>query len=267
MLHLTAERLAALADEEPTMLEAAHLAACPECCRERSAQQRLVALAAEERARIAPPLTSWETLAPALARVRAEATSPSSSGGDSRSAAPDATVLRFAPPAQRGGGAMVAARRWGLRAAAAVALLGAGAMAGRVTAPESPQVVVEGTPVAPPTGAAGVDLVTNPVTRFSSLDEALRSLEAAERTYQQAMVYIAAHDTSASPVDAAELYRARLAALDRVMAATQEAMQETPLSAVDPVLNRTYMTTANAREATLRELRTKLPPGVRMNRY
>ena len=41
MSHLSTERLAALADEEPTAPEAAHLAACGECSRERAAYRTL----------------------------------------------------------------------------------------------------------------------------------------------------------------------------------------------------------------------------------
>ena len=258
MLHLTAERLAALADEEPTLVEAAHLAACPECCRERSAYQRVVALAAEERTRIAPPLTSWESLGPAVARMRAEQSAE-------QAAESDGTVLPFEAPVRRGGG-MAAARRWGLRAASAIALIGAGAVAGRMTAPAAP---AEGTTVvidSPPSvyGPVGNEKVR---LSFPSNEAALQALENAEHVYQQATAYLVQHDSSATPIDAAELYRARLAALDRVMAATQEAMEETPLSAVDPVLNHTLLTTRGAREATLQELRRQLPPGYDIRRF
>lgn len=270
MLHLTAERLAALADEEPTMLEAAHLAACPECCRERSAHQRLVALAAEERTRIAPPLTRWESLGPALARMRAE------ERGDTEVATvDDPQVVPIAAAAGRRSGGWSRARVWGLRAASALVLLGAGAVAGRMSAaPERrsapEETVASGADLTPAPGRARDILITLPKSapiEFASSEEALRAMELAEHLYQQSQSYLVEHDTSSAPVDAAELYRARLAALDRVMQATQEALQETPLTAVDPTLNRYYKMTADAREATLRELRAKLPPGYDMKRF
>ena len=66
MLHLSSERLAELADGEPTVAEAEHLAACAICATERSAHQRLLSLAGGERGRIAPPLTEWATLSQQL---------------------------------------------------------------------------------------------------------------------------------------------------------------------------------------------------------
>src|SRR5919112_6882893 len=67
MSHLSTERLAALGDEEPTAAEAAHLAACAECARERAAYRTLVAMAHAERDAIGIPLTRWESIAGALA--------------------------------------------------------------------------------------------------------------------------------------------------------------------------------------------------------
>src|SRR5215213_2578221 len=66
MLHLSSERLAELADGEPTIAEAEHLAACAICATERSAHQRLLTLAGDERDRIAPPLTNWASLSARL---------------------------------------------------------------------------------------------------------------------------------------------------------------------------------------------------------
>ena len=42
MLHLDPERLAALAEDQPTHEEAAHLAACAACAREQAAYEELV---------------------------------------------------------------------------------------------------------------------------------------------------------------------------------------------------------------------------------
>src|ERR1051325_9010208 len=67
MSHLSPERLAALIDEQPTAAELAHLAACPPCSRERGAYEALAAMAQSGTA-IGQPLTSWQKLAPALAK-------------------------------------------------------------------------------------------------------------------------------------------------------------------------------------------------------
>jgi len=70
MSHLSSERLAELADGEPTVAEAEHLAACAICAAERSAHRRLLSMALDERDRIAPPLTEWSTLAAKLREQR-----------------------------------------------------------------------------------------------------------------------------------------------------------------------------------------------------
>jgi len=65
--HLPAERLAALADDELTTSEAAHVAECSSCVAEISAHRRLLRAAREEAQIPSVPLTRWETLAPQLA--------------------------------------------------------------------------------------------------------------------------------------------------------------------------------------------------------
>jgi len=67
MSHLSTERLAALGDEAPTPVEAAHLATCEACAREHAAYRALVAMAHEERGAIGIPLTRFEAIASALA--------------------------------------------------------------------------------------------------------------------------------------------------------------------------------------------------------
>lgn len=65
--HLSAERLAALADDELTTGEAAHVAECPSCVAEIGAHRRLLRAARDEAQIPSVPLTRWETLAPQLA--------------------------------------------------------------------------------------------------------------------------------------------------------------------------------------------------------
>jgi hypothetical protein len=67
MSHLSPERLAALIDEQPTAAELAHLAGCRPCSRERGAYEALASMAKTGPA-IGQPLTSWDRLAPALAK-------------------------------------------------------------------------------------------------------------------------------------------------------------------------------------------------------
>src|SRR5688500_8741129 len=123
MLHLSSERLAELADGEPTVAEAEHLAACAICATERGAHQRLLSLAGDERSRIAPTLTDWTTLS---ARLRDDGILVAA--GES-TATMDAVVVPFVAP-RRHRGAWLA----GLRVAAGIVLaLGFGAP-GRVSA-------------------------------------------------------------------------------------------------------------------------------------
>jgi hypothetical protein len=108
MSHLSPERLAALLDEQPTAAELAHLAACRPCSRERGAYEALAAMSRTGPS-LGQPLTTWNTLAPALAK--------------------DGIIEA---------GSRLAWRSWisrGLQAAAAVLLLAGGTALGRITAP------------------------------------------------------------------------------------------------------------------------------------
>src|SRR5215204_3817052 len=118
MSHLSTERLAALGDEEPTAAEAAHLVACADCTRERSAYRTLVAMARTERDAIGIPLTRWESIAGAMA---AEQSTPMPRlVADDQVAAPRGRAVRV--------------MRMPMRAAAGFLLLAGGAIAGRLSA-------------------------------------------------------------------------------------------------------------------------------------
>ena len=65
--HPPPERLAALADEPPTPVEARHLAGCLSCRAEVESYQSLLALARAERDRLSEPLTDWKSLSGVLA--------------------------------------------------------------------------------------------------------------------------------------------------------------------------------------------------------
>jgi len=264
MSHLPTERFAALADDTPTSAERLHLAECAACRRECEAHVRLRALAAGEWARIAPPLTSWSAIADQL---RSEGI--------------------VTTPAGRGGAVLRAAARWGMRAAAAALLVAGGAAAGRWSAGAAPLPGVlpgEGRAVAAADGAepavagelaldaadlagrAGDSLTMFAgATTFGSSAEALAALAAAERQYQSAVAFLVQQDSSARLAESGPAaYRMRLAALDEVTAAAREALYEAPH---DPLINRYYLATVGAREATLRQLNTSLPVGTEINRF
>lgn len=255
MSHLSTDRLAALGDEPPTAAEAAHLAACAECTRERNAYRALVAMAHAERAAIALPLTRWDSIAAALAAEE----SP--------------VPVKRTPP-------RIAARatpRWPLQVAAGLLLVAGGAVLGRIgtgdpalpggsaSAPPSTATAPAATAAAP----AG-NTTASPATRlaadteFASIEEARAAQARSELLYQQAAAYLAQHDAASLGDDSPGAYRSRLAALDRVISTTREALREAPH---DPVINGYYLTTINQRDATLRQLNTTLPASLRLGRF
>ena len=248
MLHLPAERLIELGESEPTNTELAHLGACAECERERRAYRALRELAVTEAARDVAPLTSWESLSAAL-RDEGLLTRKS------------AQVLTLTPP---GTPAVARPRRWNagawaLRAAAALLLVAGGVVIGKSTASvETAQ---------PQTTAAAADPTLGTVANFAgsytSNAEALAALYRAQREYERAATYLMTNNPVADETEP-DVYRARLAALDNVMQASMTALEDAP---ADPVINRYYIAAAGARESTLRQLQTSLPPGSRIDSF
>jgi hypothetical protein len=230
MLHLSPERLAALADSEPTMAESEHLAGCALCARERIAYRSLLAHAVAERTRDALPLTRWDAVARAVR---------------------DEGIFTSARLTRRGS-------PWWLRAAAAVVLVAGGVAVGRatVTIPAAP--AIAGT-----FGTAG-DTVDDGSATFASRTEALAAMARSENLYQQAAAFLVERDSSEREIDDSQVYRRRLAALDEVAATTEAALRDAPY---DPVINRYYLTALGARQATLRQLRSALPDGEQLYRY
>ncbi len=123
------------------------------------------------------------------------------------------------------------ARQW-LRVAAALALLVGGAAAGRLS-------------VETVSAHAG--------ETFVSVGQANDVLNTAQRSYENASLWLAANDTT---VRSSDVYRARLAALDQMMTASRAALRDAPQ---DPVLNHYYLAAYTAREATLQQLGGTLP--------
>jgi hypothetical protein len=241
MQHLSTDRLAALGDEQPTPGEAAHLASCAACAREQSAFRLLVAMAHAEQGAIGLPLTRWDDLASALA-------------ADTPASAPD--VIDIAVRRRR-------AARWPMQAAAGLLLLAGGAMLGRASAGAS-LLPADGTSVASNTPASTTLDQRAGDSAFTSVADARRAQQHYELLYQQAAAFLAEHDSTGLGQENPVAYRSRLAALDRVISTTREAMREAPH---DPVINGYYLTTLGQREATLRQLNTALPASLRLDSY
>lgn len=229
MLHLDPERLAALAEDQPTHDEAAHLAACPECAREQAAYEELVAMAARERHTVlARPLTEWRSLS---ARLTDES-------------------VRIAPAPGRG-----LPRAW-MQIAAGLVIAASGLFVGRATAART-------TTSAPPpaqASSAGTDASRAP----ASVEDAMALMRRAESDYRLAAAFVVAHDTSMHGDAGIDRYRQRLAALDRVSDAALAAANQAP---ADPVINQYLISARTAREVTLQQLNGSLPAGMSLSSY
>ncbi len=261
MLHLSSERLAELADGEPTVAEAEHLAACAICAAERSAHQRLLSMALDERDRIAPPLTQWSTLA---ARLREQGIIADDYAVPVPGTGETSVVPVPQPRPHR--------RAWlvGLRVAAGLVFAaGFGALgrmsAGATPAPSAKDVatlasrIFRGSAVGVMPSVFGVQ--SSP---FNSVEEALATLETSQRNYDRAVAFIAAHDSTVQSPEAGDVFRTRLAALDEMAETSRQALSVAP---TDPVLNQYYLSTLGAREVTLRQLGSVLTPGKRLSRF
>jgi hypothetical protein len=239
MSHLHPERLAALADGDPTAAEAAHLSSCSACAYEMAAHRRLLMLAWRERETLSAPLASWETLAGSLR---------------------DEGLIRDARSAQLG----TALRSpWWLQAAAAVVLLAGGMAIGRLAVPAFVGNETATTAGRVPSGQRDPRLASNADTMitFRSTGEAISVLQRAERDYRLAMMYLSGQDTVTRVADDPAIYRARLAALDEMAGVALDAVHQAPQ---DPLMNRYYLSTLGARDATLRQLGEKLPQNVQL---
>ena len=243
MSHLHPERLAALADSDPTAAEAAHLSSCSSCAHEVAAHRRLLMLTWQERDTLSAPLASWESLSDSLRSeglLRGTATTAGGGGGGTRGGG-------FRSP-------------WWVQAAAAVVILAGGMHIGRMTTATS------GATTAASQQTANSRLASNADTTvaFSSPAEAISVLQRAERDYRQAMMYLAGQDTVTRVADDPDIYRARLAALDEMAGVALDAVHQAPQ---DPLMNSIYLNTLGTRDATLRQLGEKLPENARLGGF
>ena len=251
MLHLSPERLAALADDEPTGAEATHLAACARCAGERSAHRRLLVLAQHEGATGAESLTSWNVLAAELRTegLIGEPASPMSLSTPARGTAAVRRPRRALSPGWR-------------NAAAAVLIAGASFAIGRYsTAPgvSSGAVSQTAAQASAPADGNGASLVS-----YSSTTDAVTAFLRAQREMQDAAAFLAEQEQAGAPSFDADMYRARLAALDGMVTVSRAALYEAP---ADPVINQYYLATLGAREATMRQIGRALPSGTRVTPY
>ncbi len=237
MSHLNPERLAALSDDTPTPVESAHLTTCDACSAELVAQRKLARMAAAAGPVTDGPISSFDALVP---RLKAEGL--------------------IAAPARR-----VVVMKWTVRAAASLALVTGGVIAGRMS--------VAGAGASPQAQVAQADVANDgssvanaqPISSFRTPDDAVKALSASQQTYQSAAAYLAAQDTTSHFIGLNEnTYRARLTALDDIIAATRSALYQAPQ---DPVLNQYYQGTLTARQATLAQLRGVTPVAARKGSY
>jgi hypothetical protein len=251
MLHLPTDRLAALGDEPPTSDEEAHLAACADCARERDAYRTLVAMAHAERDSLGLPLTRWDAIAAELALAP-------SAPELARSTTDAGSGVRSVTPAGR--------TRWPMQIAAGLLLVAGGMMAGRASAGAGPLPQRSSASIAAAASAASATnaSLSSDSTLFLSVEDARAAQLRSEVLYQQAAAFLAQHDTTGTGDGNPVAYRSRLAALDRVISTTREAMRDAPH---DPVINGYYLTTLGQREATLRQLNTALPASLRLNSF
>jgi hypothetical protein len=261
MLHLSSDRLAELADAEPTPLEADHLAVCATCARERAVTRALLVMARGEREQLGMPLTRWDSLAPELHRAGLVT----------------AGALMSEPPRSfmsADSAAHTRSRRVGyvvrsLQAAAVLLLIGGGTAIGRISAGASPISFGPAAAREPRPAHTAIAVVDTRMRddallpEFKSVAEAVAALRRYEVAYQHAAAYLADRDSTAR-VDEPAAVRTRLAALDRAGRAMGEALRKAPY---DPVINVYYLTTLGQRQATLRELEMSLPDGHRIRSF
>jgi anti-sigma factor RsiW len=231
MLHISPERLAALVDETAMPDEASHLTACATCASELTAHRRLVRMALAESTREGPPLNDWAALGAMLKAEGIVSTMPMASPRTPR-------------------------LQWAMRIAAGLVLVAGSAFAGRWSAGVDFE-------AAPPQAAATAPTAAAPV--FASPQAAMQVLTSSQQQYSDAAAYLAAQDTSSHFIGLnVNTYRARLTALDNIVASTRTALYQAPQ---DPVLNQYYLSAMAAREATLKQYEAALPAKQALQRY
>jgi hypothetical protein len=280
MQHLDSERLAAFDDTPPAADELAHLAQCADCRAERLAYAKLAQLAADARAAVVNAdtarVSNWGSLSRALRDEGLLTSAPDHrvpeaplmvrtlDGKGERIARTSGTLA-----AAHGMGEAATPRResmpaW-MRSAAALLLFAGGMVGGRLSVGAAALPLSLSSTASVTTGGNAGQReraqrndgprgdAPSDAAAFGSISQATDVLNSAQRQYEQASLWLAANDTT---VRASDVYRARLAALDQMMAASRAALREAP---ADPVLNRYFLAASTARQATLQQLSSALP--------
>src|SRR6185503_9095859 len=170
-------------------------------------------------------------------------------------------LISAAPAETARAGRRFAESRTLLQVAAALLFIAGGAVLGRLSTGGS--AIPGGLAESVPTSTVGGLSVDSLPTSFASVEDAARWRNAYADAYQRTVTFLAAND-SAKPVETPAVMRARLSALDRVSRTMREALNDAPY---DPVINDFYLNSFGQREATLRQLNTVLPQGVRLNSF
>ena len=231
MLHLPSERLAAIADDEPTAAEALHLANCTRCAGERRSYSKLIEAARALRNADAAPVTDWTALKAGLAAE-----------GLLRTRVTSRRVRTFV-------------NRAGMLAAS-LALLAGGVAAGRYSA---------GVPLLPLNGASSArmrEVVIDEPRDFTSTAEALDVYFRSQQEIQRSAAYLAANGEQTRGGSQSSVL-ARLAALEEIFSVTQAGLRDAP---TDPVLNDYYASVVGAREAARHQLNA-VPVGLLRRGY
>jgi hypothetical protein len=93
----------------------------------------------------------------------------------------------------------------------------------------------------------------------------MQVLTSSQQQYSDAAAFLAAQDTTSHFIGLnVNTYRARLTALDNIVASTRTALYQAPQ---DPVLNQYYLSAMAAREATLKQYEAALPAKQALERY
>lgn len=188
MSHLSAERLAALSDDTPSPIEAAHITTCDDCSAELSAQRRLARMAAAASNAFGPPSSRFETLVP---RLRAEGLIE----------APDHVAI---------------VRRWSIRIAAAVGFMVVGVVGGRVTAHGTGMLAERQEPKYLDVSYKSAEDAVKALNASQAAYQNAAAFLAAQDTTQH---FVGLNS---------DAYRTRLAALDEMAAASRSALYRAP---------------------------------------
>lgn len=195
----------------------------------------------EERTRPMAPISSWEAIAATL-KQDGFITEPSNGAQAVR----PASFARF--------------RRFASISIPAVTFLIIGFFAGRMTLPGAQG---EHPNTQQPAGSQipSAEIVYND---FASIDEAREVMLRSQAEYHNAVAFLNVNGDNATLSHDVATLKERLAALDVVVSAAQNAVQWAP---ADPVLQQYFISSSGARRATMQLIREQLPEGATLGGF